>query len=152
MPGRCRSLTTCKLSALISPAFYDAHRQIKAGKVDELLAQNPSYIFFRELPDDGDERIGPVGALAVPLTAERSIAVDPRSIPLGVPVWLSTTQPNSPVPLRRLVLAQDTGSAIKGGVRADVYFGSGAAAGEQAGRMKQKAEMWALLPNEAARR
>ncbi|WP_051378911.1 murein transglycosylase A [Derxia gummosa] len=122
------------------------------SKVDELLAQNPSYIFFRELPDDGDERIGPVGALAVPLTAERSIAVDPRSIPLGVPVWLSTTQPNSPVPLRRLVLAQDTGSAIKGGVRADVYFGSGAAAGELAGRMKQKAEMWALLPNEAARR
>jgi len=122
------------------------------AKVDELLAQNPSYIFFRELPDDGDERIGPIGALAVPLTAERSIAVDPRSVPLGVPVWLATTQPNSPVPLRRLVLAQDTGSAIKGGVRADVYFGSGPAAGELAGRMKQKAEMWALLPNEGSGR
>jgi membrane-bound lytic murein transglycosylase A len=109
-----------------------------------LLDENPSYVFFREIDSDVDK--GPIGALGVPLTAERSIAVDERHIPLGVPVWLSTTRPNSGIPLDRLVLAQDTGGAIKGGVRADFFWGFGAAAGQQAGRMKQPGRMWVLLP------
>ena len=117
------------------------------GRLDELLNNNPSYVFFREAPNSKD---GPVGALGVPLTNERSIAVDPRSVPLGAPVFLATTRPNSSKPLNRLMLAQDTGSAIKGAVRADFFWGFGKEAGEQAGRMKQAGRMWLLLPPEAA--
>ncbi len=117
------------------------------GRLDELLNSNPSYVFFREMPDSKD---GPIGALGVPLSAERSIAVDPRSVPLGAPVFLSTTRPNSAQPLNRLMLAQDTGGAIKGAVRADFFWGFGKAAGELAGRMKQSGRMWVLLPPEAA--
>ena len=108
-----------------------------------LLAQNPSYVFFRELPDTLS---APLGALGVPLTNEYSIAVDPRTVPLGVPVFLSTTQPNSTEPLNRLVYAQDTGGAIKGGVRADFFWGFGELAAQQAGRMKQPGRMWVLFP------
>lgn len=114
-------------------------------KLAELLAANPSYVFFRELPNG---LAGPLGALGVPLTGGRSIAVDPRFIPLGAPVFLATTQPNSTVPLNRLVMAQDTGGAIRGGVRADFFWGFGDAAGEQAGRMKQRGRMWVLLPRD----
>lgn len=110
-----------------------------------LLASNPSYVFFRELPDTLG---GPLGALGVPLTGGRSIAVDPRFIPLGAPVFLATTRPDSSRPLNRLVLAQDTGSAIRGGVRADFFWGFGDAAGELAGRMKQNGRMWVLLPKD----
>jgi membrane-bound lytic murein transglycosylase A len=117
------------------------------ARLDELLNANPSYVFFREMPDSKD---GPIGALGVPLIAERTIAVDPRSVPLGAPVFLATTQPNSVQPLNRLVMAQDTGGAIKGAVRADFFWGFGKAAGEQAGRMKQSGRMWILLPPEAA--
>ncbi len=113
-------------------------------RLNELLNANPSFVFFREMPDNGG---GPLGALGVPLTAGRSIAIDPRAIPLGAPVFLATTQPGSSKPLARLVLAQDTGGAIKGAVRADFFWGFGAEAGAQAGRMRQKGEMWALLPN-----
>lgn len=112
-------------------------------KLPELLAANPSYVFFRELPDG---LAGPLGALGVPLTAGRSIAVDPRFVPLGAPVFLATTQPNSTAPMNRLVMAQDTGGAIRGGVRADFFWGFGDAAGELAGRMKQRGRMWVLLP------
>lgn len=112
-------------------------------KLPQLLASNPSFVFFRELPNDLP---GPLGALGVPLTGGRSIAVDPRFIPLGAPVFLATTQPNSPLPLNRLVLAQDAGSAIRGGVRADLFWGFGSEAGERAGRMKQRGRMWVLLP------
>lgn len=114
-------------------------------KLPELLTANPSYVFFRELPNG---LAGPLGALGVPLTGGRSIAVDPRFIPLGAPVFLATTQPNSPEPLNRLVMAQDTGGAIRGGVRADFFFGFGDAAGELAGRMKQRGRMWVLLPKD----
>ena len=117
------------------------------ARLPELLAVNPSYVFFREMPNGNG---GPVGALGVPLTAERSIAVDPRSVPLGAPVFLATTRPNSTRPLNRLVMAQDTGGAIKGAVRADFFWGFGKEAGEQAGRMKQAGRMWVLLPPEAA--
>ena len=82
--------------------------------------------------------------------AERSIAIDPRSVPLGSPVFLVTTRPNSSAPLNRLVMAQDTGGAIKGAVRADFFWGFGKEAGELAGRMKQSGRMWVLLPAELA--
>ncbi|WP_300450997.1 murein transglycosylase A [Accumulibacter sp.] len=116
------------------------------NRASELLNANPSYVFFREQPMKGNENDGPTGALGVPLTPERSIAVDPRHVPLGAPVFLSTSHPDSATPLRRLVLAQDTGGAIRGVVRADLFWGFGAQAGAQAGRMKQQGQMWLLLP------
>ena len=100
-------------------------------------------MFFRELPASSP---GPLGTLGVPLTAGRSLAVDARSIPLGAPVFLATTWPRSAEPLQRLMLAQDTGGAIKGGVRADVFWGFGAEAGELAGRMREQGRLWVLLP------
>ncbi len=112
-------------------------------KLRDLLNANPSYVFFRELPMGLS---GPLGALGVPLTAERSIAVDPKYIPLGAPVYLSTTYPNSSQSLQRLMMAQDTGGAIKDGVRADFYWGTGDYAGKMAGSMKQSGKMWVLLP------
>lgn len=115
------------------------------ARLQEMLNANPSYIFFREVSSSAN---GPVGALGQPLTEGRSMAVDPRSIPLGAPVFLSTTQPNSTQALRRLMLAQDTGSAIKGGVRGDFFWGFGAEAGVRAGRMRQKGEMWVLWPRD----
>ncbi|MEF8699032.1 MAG: murein transglycosylase A [Candidatus Accumulibacter sp. UW20] len=119
-------------------------------RLDELLNANPSYVFFREEAARANADEGPNGALGVPLSAGRSIAVDPRHVPLGAPVFLATSQPDSTVPLRRLVLAQDTGGAIHGGVRADLFWGFGSAAGSQAGRMKQQGQMWVLLPPSAA--
>ena len=120
------------------------------SRVNELLNANPSYVFFREQPVKGNEGDGPTGALGVPLTPERSIAVDARYLPLGAPVFLSTSQPDSATSLRRLVVAQDTGGAIRGVVRADFFWGFGAQAGSQAGRMKQQGQMWVLLPPGAA--
>lgn len=116
-------------------------------RLRELLAENPAYVFFRELPDANN---GPIGAIGVPVTAGRSIAVDPRAVPLGAPVYLSTTWPLSSAPLNRLMLAQDTGSAIKGAVRADFFWGFGDEAARQAGRMRQTGRMWVLLPKDAA--
>jgi membrane-bound lytic murein transglycosylase A len=108
-----------------------------------LLGQNPSYIFFRELPDTLS---APLGALGVPLTNEYSLAVDAHTIPLGVPVFLSTTFPNSAEPLNRLMYAQDTGGAIKGAVRADFFWGFGELAAIHAGSMKQSGRLWVLFP------
>jgi membrane-bound lytic murein transglycosylase A len=101
---------------------------------------NPSYIFFRER----DAR-GAVGALGIPLTATRSIAVDPRYTGLGSPVWLDTTLPGG-MPYRRLMFAQDTGGAIRGPVRADVFFGGGDDAERHAGTMNQSGKMIVLVP------
>lgn len=117
--------------------------QQNPNKLTELLQQNSRFIFFRELPSSLP---GPVGALGVPLTAGRSLAIDPRAVPQGAPVLLSTTWPNTNKPLNRLMVAQDTGSAIKGGVRADFFWGFGLEAANQAGKMKQKGKMWVLLP------
>ena len=89
-------------------------------QMDSLLEQNSSYVFFRELPNDLP---APLGALGVPLTDQYSLAVDARTIPLGAPVFISTTYPNTEQPLNRLMLAQDTGGAIKGAVRGDFYLG-----------------------------
>jgi membrane-bound lytic murein transglycosylase A len=116
------------------------------AKLDALLAQNPSYVFFRELPNGLS---APLGALGVPLTEAYSLAVDARTIPLGAPVFLATTYPNSAEPLNRLMLAQDTGGAIRGAVRADFFWGFGELAGAQAGRMKQTGQMWVLFPKAA---
>jgi membrane-bound lytic murein transglycosylase A len=115
-------------------------------RVNEMLNANPRFVFFKELPSNVDADLGPTGALGVPLTGERSIAIDLQAIPLGAPVFLATTKPLSNQPLQKLVFAQDTGKAIVGGVRADYYWGSGDAAGEAAGRMKQNGKMWLLLP------
>jgi membrane-bound lytic murein transglycosylase A len=116
-------------------------------QLPELLDTNASYVFFRELPvPPASGPNGPLGALGVPLSGGRSLAVDPRAVPLGVPVFLSTTMPNDGAPLQRLMLAQDTGGAIKGVVRADFFWGFGAEAGKQAGAMRQQGRMWVLLP------
>ena len=115
-------------------------------RVNEMLNANPRFVFFKELPGNMDADLGPIGALGVPLTTERSIAIDLQALPLGAPVFLATTRPLSSQPLQKLVMAQDTGKAIVGGVRADYYWGSGDSAGEMAGRMKQNGKMWLLLP------
>jgi membrane-bound lytic murein transglycosylase A len=106
-------------------------------------SHDPSYVFFREIPDTAD---GPIGALGVPLTAGRSVAVDPRITPLGAPLFLSTTDPKTAGSLNRLVMAQDTGGAIRGALRADYFFGFGPGAGELANRMKSEGRLWLLLP------
>jgi membrane-bound lytic murein transglycosylase A len=118
-------------------------------RLNEVLDSNPSVVFFREGPLD-DPSVGPRGAQNVPLTAGRSIAVDPKFVPLGAPIFLATTQPSSETALERLVVAQDTGGAIRGPVRADLFFGFGAEAGAQAGMMKQQGAMWLLWPKGAA--
>jgi membrane-bound lytic murein transglycosylase A len=110
-----------------------------------LLAENPSYVFFRELDN---KYTSPLGALGIPLTALRSLAVDPRNIPLGAPVFMSTTYPGTDLPLQQLMIAQDTGGAIKGRVRADFFWGMGADAGAVAGKMKEDCRLWVLLPKE----
>ena len=115
-------------------------------RVNEMLNANPRFVFFKELPGNVSADLGPTGALNVPLTSERSIAIDLQAMPLGAPVFLATTKPLSDQSLQKLVVAQDTGKAIVGGVRADYYWGSGDAAGEMAGRMKQNGKMWVLLP------
>lgn len=112
-------------------------------RLQRLLNENPRYVFFRQLAGSASM---PPGALGVPLTAERSLAVDPRTIPLGAPVFLATSWPNSDKPLRRLMIAQDAGGAIKGRIRADLFWGVGDKAGNYAGRMKQAGQMWLLLP------
>ena len=114
-------------------------------KLRDLLNSNPSYVFFRELPAGLP---GPIGALGVPILAERVVAVDQRYVPLGAPIFVATTYPNSSKPLNRLMMAQDTGGAIKGGVRADFFWGAGNEAGRQAGAMKQKGRIWILLPKD----
>ena len=111
----------------------------------ELLWSNPRMVFFREEPlSEMDAAYGPRGAQGVALTAGRSIAVDPGSMPYGTPVWLASSGPQTQ--LQKLVIAQDTGSAIIGAVRADYFAGSGAQAGDLAGRLKQPLQMWVLWP------
>ena len=116
----------------------------------ELFNANPSYIFFKEerLPDPS---IGPKGALGVPLTPARSVAIDPQFLPLGAPVFLATTRAGSEVPMQRLMMGQDTGGAIRGAVRADFFYGFGRDAAENAGLMKQRGQIWVLLPKAAPR-
>lgn len=109
----------------------------------DAMAGDPSYVFFREIPDGPG---GPIGALGVPLTPGRSVAVDPRITPLGFPVFLSTQNPADRSAFNRLVMAQDTGGAIRGAVRADYFWGFGADAYVRAVRMKENGRMWLLMP------
>jgi len=108
-----------------------------------LMRENLSYVFFKESTSPVG---GPVGAFGVPLSAGRSIAVDPRSTPLGYPVFVSTRTPGSGAPMQRLTIAQDTGGAIRGAVRADYFFGNGQQAATNARRMKERGQLWILLP------
>ncbi|MCY4051326.1 MAG: MltA domain-containing protein [Gammaproteobacteria bacterium] len=109
-----------------------------------LLNQNPSYVFF-EIRENVEE--GPIGSLATPLTPERSIAIDPSVIPLGTPIWLETYLPDNPEqPYNRLYMSQDTGGAIKGPLRADIFWGNGDSAEYMAGLMKEQGKLIALLP------
>ncbi len=124
--------------------WIDANRD----QAQALLAVNRRYIFFREI--DGD---GPIGASGVALTPGRSLAIDPRFVPFGVPVWLDTVWPDQPdKPLRRLMVAQDSGNAIRGVVRGDFFWGYGAKALAFAGRMKSQGRYFVLLPKAAAAR
>jgi len=122
-----------------------AWAQLNPQRVNELMWANPRVVFFREeaLPDAS---IGPRGAQAVPLTPGRSVAVDPTSVPYGSALWIDTTEPLSSQPLRRIVMAQDTGGAIIGAVRLDFFWGWGEVAEQQAGRMKQPLRAWVLVP------
>ncbi len=108
----------------------------------DLMRRNRSYIFFREATGEG-----PVGASGVALTPGRSLAVDPAFIPHGAPVWIATRDPLDPArPLARLAVAQDSGAAIKGPLRVDIFFGSGSGAAAQAGAMKHPGELFILRP------
>jgi membrane-bound lytic murein transglycosylase A len=115
----------------------------------EMVWANPRVVYFREeaLPDPG---IGPRGAQGVPLTPGRSVAVDPLAVPYGTVLWIDTTEPLSSQPLRRAVVAQDTGSAITGAVRVDYFWGWDPEAEQQAGRMRQPLRAWALWPRQEA--
>lgn len=141
---------------LVRQGVFEAH-QVSADVIKswvrrnpeegaELLMVNPSYVFFREVNDVPASR-GPLGAMNRSVTKLRSIAVDPSITPLGAPVWV---EKNGNDPLRRLMIAQDTGSAIKGAQRADIFFGTGDAAGRTAGRLRDPGRMVVLLPIEKA--
>nr|WP_085307436.1 murein transglycosylase A [Planktotalea arctica] len=112
----------------------------------ELLYHNPSYVFFREVSEVPADK-GPLGAMNRSITTMRSIAVDPKFTPLGAPVWIEKDGAN---PLRRLMIAQDTGSAIKGAQRADVFFGTGDQAGREAGRLRDPGRIVVLMPIQRA--
>ena len=130
----------------VSMGTISAWAKAHPERIPELLASNPSYVFFSTRPDSNE---GPRGSLNVPLTAGYSVAVDRKVIPLGSLLWLSTTQPDGS-PITRPVAAQDTGGAITGEVRADLFWGTGEAAGELAGNMKQQGQIWMLWPKGTA--
>jgi membrane-bound lytic murein transglycosylase A len=141
---------------LIRRGVYDAH-QVSARVIQnwvrrnpvegsELLNFNPSYVFFRELPRLPADK-GPIGAMNRSITTMRSIAVDPKFVTLGAPVWV---EKEGETPLHRLMIAQDTGSAIKGAQRADIFFGTGDLAGEEAGKIRDPGRMIVLMPIQLA--
>jgi membrane-bound lytic murein transglycosylase A len=132
-------LTVAQATLQGMKAWARAHPE----RVDAFLDANASYVFFKELSGDLP---GPIGTLGVPLLGEASVAVDARIVPLGAPVLIDTTFPLSQQPLRRVAMAQDTGGAINGAVRIDYFWGLGDDALAQAGRMRQKLRLWALLP------
>jgi len=121
------------------------------NEIDEVMCSfhaintsNPSYTFFAEREATTE---GPPGAMGVGLSAQRSVAIDPERVPFGYPIWMDSTLPDNGGPYQRLLLSQDKGAAIKG-LHIDVFFGSGAAAGEIAGKMKQDSHIWVLVPME----
>lgn len=145
--GRCLvdrgAMKPEEVNAAAIRTWLEAH----PDQADAVLTCNPSYIFFTLR----DASSPPLGSLHVPLTPERSVAVDPAYLPLGAPVYVDTTLPGDPpTPFQRLMLAQDTGGAIKGPGRMDLYLGEGEEAGRIAGGMKQPGRSWVLLPRGAA--
>jgi membrane-bound lytic murein transglycosylase A len=128
-----------------------AYLQAHPDEIDDWLHKNPRYVFFKE-QKGVDENTGPIGALHVPLTAGRSVAVDPAFVPLGLPVWLDTTHPGTNAPLQRLAVAQDKGSAIKGPGRIDLFWGAGDEAETVAGSMKQPGTYWVIVPRAVGER
>ncbi len=135
------AMTPDQLSAQSIAAWVRANPSVGA----QVLNQNPSYIFFRKLGLAESE--GPIGAMGRSITPMRSVAVDPDFVPLGTPVWVEKTGAN---PINRLMVAQDTGGAIKGAQRADIFFGSGQAAGLAAGEIKDGGRLVMLLPIDRA--
>ncbi|SDI77588.1 murein transglycosylase A [Aliiruegeria lutimaris] len=141
---------------MIRRGIYEAHQVsaqviknwVRRNPVDgqELLRHNPSFVFFRKVTGN-DPGEGPIGAMNRPVTAGRSIAVDPDFTPLGAPVWI---EKNGAERIRRLMIAQDTGSAIKGSQRADIFFGSGDKAGKAAGKVRDPGRMVVLVPIQRA--
>jgi len=141
---------------LVRRGVYSAHQVsaqvirnwVRRNPVDgeKLLFHNPSYVFFRELRRMGADR-GPLGAMNRSITTLRSLAVDPKFTPLGAPVWIEKA---GETPMNRLMIAQDTGAAIKGAQRADIFFGTGDAAGQAAGRLRDPGRMITLLPIQRA--
>lgn len=141
---------------LVRRGIYDAHqasaqviknwvrRNPEAGQA--LLFHNPSYVFFRRIDEVPPER-GPLGAMSRSVTRGRTLAVDPAYVPLGAPVWI---EKEGQAPMRRLMVAQDTGSAIKGPQRADIFFGTGDDAGRAAGRLRDPGRMVVLMPIQRA--
>lgn len=141
---------------LVRRGVYDAH-QVSADVIKnwvrrnpddgrELLYHNPSYVFFREVSQVPADK-GPLGAMNRSVTDMRTIAVDPAFVPLGAPVWI---EKDGAEPLHRLMIAQDTGAAIKGAQRADVFFGTGDAAGRAAGKLRDAGRMMVLMPIQRA--
>jgi membrane-bound lytic murein transglycosylase A len=141
---------------LVRRGLFQPH-QVSAGAIRrwvgqnpdagrQLLHANPSYVFFREVTSVPTDK-GPLGAMNRSITAGRSIAVDPSFVPLGAPVWIEKGGAN---PINRLMVAQDTGSAIKGAQRADIFYGTGDEAGRAAGSVRDPGRMVALLPIEDA--
>ena len=122
-----------------------------AAEVREAMNINPRFVFFQSLPE-GDVNLGPNGAHNVPLTPLGSMAVDPEFHALGVPMFVQTTAPGLGGDWSGLLIAQDTGGAIKGPVRGDIYFGTGVDAGNRAGTMNAKGRLWVLLPRAVAER
>jgi len=141
---------------LVRRGVYDSHQVsaeviknwVRRNPVDgeELLRHNPSFVFFREVNQVPAEK-GPLGAMNRSITTLRSIAVDPQFVTLGAPVWIEKAGLE---PMHRLMIAQDTGSAIKGAQRADIFFGTGDEAGQQAGRLKDPGRMVVLMPIQRA--
>jgi membrane-bound lytic murein transglycosylase A len=126
----------------VSMQSIRAWMKANPAEAQALMDANPSYVFFRQLGGEGPE-----GAQGVVLTPGRSLAVDRRFVPLGTPVWLDAEDPLDPaLRVRRLLVAQDTGGAIRGPVRGDVFWGHGAEAEERAGRMRSRGAYWLLLP------
>jgi membrane-bound lytic murein transglycosylase A len=136
-------------SMLTDPQRTDATGQRMAPSAGPTAGpgNDPSYVFFRETSGNAN---GPIGALGVPLTPGRSVAVDPRTTPLGFPVFISTMQPRTNGALNKLMMAQDTGGAIRGAIRADYFWGFGLQAYLQASKMKEEGRMWVLLPKNLA--
>ena len=116
------------------------------GAGQTLMNTNPSFVFFRKIADLAPNQ-GPIGALGRPIMAGRSVAIDPAHVPLGAPVWI---EKDGAEPMRRLMIAQDTGGAIKGAQRADIFFGTGRKAGLDAGRIKDPGRLIVLMPIDLA--